>query len=82
MTPEQQKALDDTATERAATLGQPHVNDGPQPYHAGALPPNDHVPGSAAVAPDPMPDSSSEPLTGLTEIPTQSGSSEGEAANG
>lgn len=46
MTPEQQEALDATAAERAPSLGLPHVVDGPQPYHAGALTPAYHVPGN------------------------------------
>jgi hypothetical protein len=46
MTPEQQAALDATAAERAPSLGLPHVVDGPQPYHAGALTPAYHVPGN------------------------------------
>jgi hypothetical protein len=48
-------ALNETAAERAAFLGQPHVTDGPQPYHADALV-HDHVPGNVGVdAPAPIP---------------------------
>ena len=52
MTPEQQAALDATAAERAPSLGLPHVVDGPQPYHAGALPPAYHVPGNMVSTTD------------------------------
>ena len=41
--------LDAVADERAATLGVPHVIDGAQPYHAGAIVPDEHVPGSALI---------------------------------
>ena len=52
MTPEQQEALDATAAERAPSLGLPHVVDGPQPYHAGALTPAYHVPGNMVSTTD------------------------------
>lgn len=39
------EALDAAAAERAESLGQPHVVDGTQPYHAGALV-HEHVPGN------------------------------------
>jgi len=52
MTPEQQAALDATAAERAPSLGLPHVVDGPQPYHAGALTPAYHVPGNMVSTAD------------------------------
>lgn len=52
MTPEQQAALDATAAERAPSLGLPHVVDGPQPYHAGALTPAYHVPGNMVSTTD------------------------------
>jgi hypothetical protein len=53
MDPEKQAELDAVAAERADGLGKPHVTDGAQPYHAGQLPPSDHVPGNlnAPVAP-------------------------------
>ena len=47
MNPEKQAELDAVAEERAATLGAKHVTNGVQPYHAGALVPDEHVPGNA-----------------------------------
>ena len=35
---EKKAELDAVATERAASLGLPHVVDGPQPYHANFSP--------------------------------------------
>jgi hypothetical protein len=49
---EKKAELDAAAAERAATLGQPHVVDGSQPYHAGALTPETHVPGNLPSAAD------------------------------
>jgi hypothetical protein len=38
--------LDACAEERSGSLGKEHVTDGKQPYHADALTPDVHVPGS------------------------------------
>lgn len=45
--------LDKVAAERAEFLGKPHVVDGAQPYHAGALTPAYHVPGNVEKPTEP-----------------------------
>ena len=61
ITDEKKAELDATAAERAAVLeeeehhiaglGQKHLLDGPQPYHAGQLTPAYHVPGNVVTEP-------------------------------
>jgi hypothetical protein len=84
-------ALNETAAERAAFLGQPHVTDGPQPYHADALV-HDHVPGNVGVdayepsvammptAPEPLPEPE-VPTEPLPEAPSNP-EPEGEQSHG
>ena len=89
MNEEQKQALDATADERGAALGQPHVADGAQPYHADALTPAEHVPGSSEVsfagkliAVDEAPAEPSEPVVDLPVEPLNDAAKENEAANG
>ncbi len=87
---ERKAQLDAAAAERApvleeqehliAGLGQKHLLDGPQPYHAGQLTPAYHVPGN--VAPDPAPAPAAEPsATDLDTVAAEDSAKEQTSGN-